>query len=190
MLSRRTILAGTLLASLSLGSIALAHAAAASPQTYTLKPSDLGSGFVVTKARVVSNAAMAAQTKVPKVQFDQHGRISGYEVQLEQHSTAEVVFSYAFTYKNAAGAHWDYTHSTAHDLSIGGKRVTATKVGAESLALVQQQKSGNFIVVFYFIDFRQGPVDNAVGIGGLKGKVSVSQAVRYAQIVAAREPKS
>jgi hypothetical protein len=183
------LLAGTLLASLSLGTVALAHAAAASPQSYAIKTSDLGSGFAVSSATVVNNAAMAKKTGVPKAQFDQHGRISGYEVQLEQHSTADIVFSNVYTYKTAAGAHWDFSGTTQHDLKIA-KRVSAPKIGAESAALYTQQGSGKAIAAFYFVTFRQGPVDNTVGVGGFKGKVSLAQAISYARIVAAREPKS
>jgi len=190
MMARRTLLAGALLVSLSLGSVVLAHATAASPQSYALKPSDLGSGYVVTGSAVVSNAAMAKKVGIPRAQFDRHGRISGYRIQLEQHSTADIAFSYIYTYKNASGAHWDFTQSTAHDLKASGKPVATRKIGAESLALTAQQKSGTLTVVFYVVDFRQGSVDNTVGVGGLKGKVNLAQAIHDAQIVAAREPTS
>lgn len=189
MISRRSLFAGTLLASLSLGSAALALAAPASPQTYALKASDLGRGYTVTSTKVLSNAAFAKQVGVPKAQFDQHGRITGLQVQFEQKSTADLAFSYIYTYKTAAGAHWDWQNSTKHDLK-SGKTVSAPKVGAESVALFAQQKQGTLTAVFYVVDFRQGPIDNTVGVGGLKGQVTLAQAVRDARIVAAREPKS
>jgi hypothetical protein len=190
MVSPRTLLAGSLLAALSLGSIALAHAAPAQPQTYALKPTDLSKGYVPVSSDVLNNAAMAKRLGVSKAQFDHHGRISGFQIVYEQHSSANQAFSYIYTYKTSAGAHWDYVQSTAHDLRAGGKRISATKVGTESVGLYAQQSANKLTAVFYVIHFRQGPIDNTVGVGGLKGRVTLAQAVHLAQVVAAREPKS
>jgi hypothetical protein len=183
-------MAGALLATLSIGSAALAHAAAATPQAYALKAADLGTSFGVASAKVVNNATFARTLGIPAGQLTQHGRITGYQIEYEQHTTSSIAFSYIYTYKSAAGAHWDYGVSTQYDLRVGGKRIAAPKVGDESVALYAQQGTGKTIAAFYDIHFRRGPVDNSVGVGGLKGTVTLAQAVHYAKIVAAREPKS
>jgi hypothetical protein len=184
----REVAALALLASVSLGSATLAHAAMASPQTYALKASDLGKGFTMTKSLVLTNAKMAARAGVSKELFEQHGRISGYEAEFEQQSTGEFVLSQVFTYKTPAGAHWDFTQFAQNVQANGYKRTPGPKMGSESLDLAYQKKQGNLTAVGYTVLFRQGSIDNSVTVTGFKGTVTLGQAVRNVHIVVAREP--
>jgi hypothetical protein len=164
----------------------------ASPRALTLTASDVqkatgkafsGGGVVLT------NATMAARVGVAKAVFDRHGRISGYEAEFEQQATAAFVVSQVFTYKTPAGAHWDFTHVSQNVQAHGYRRTTGPKVGSESLDLAYQKKQGTLTAVGYTAIFRQGSIDNAVTVAGFKSTVTLSQDVRNAQIVAAREPK-
>jgi hypothetical protein len=184
----RKLAALALLAPVVLGSATFTRAAMASPQTYALKRSDLGKKFTLTKTEVLTNARMAARAGVSKALFDQHGRISGYEAEFEQRSTGEFVLSQVFTYQTPAGAHWDFTHFSQNVLSNGYRRTPGPKVGSESVDLAYQKTQGSLTAVGYTVIFRQGSIDNSITLSGFKGTFTLSQAVRNAHIVEAREP--
>lgn len=162
----------------ALACVSLVSAASISAKAVTLKASDVPSGYKLQTARSISNAQMSQLTHVPKAQFDQHGRITGYLENFKNTNSGIVAF--VFAYKTAAGAHWDYTKSTASD-QRSGKRVTAPKVGDESVTLME----GKGASLTYVVDFHRGNYDNTIAVTGKN--VTAAQAVHYAQIVAGRE---
>jgi hypothetical protein len=184
----RSFLVAAILSALT--AIPATLALAASAKDITLRPSDLPAGFHQTTAQSVSNAQMAQKTGVPKAQFDQHGRITGYDTDYTTAAAAgskayAAVGSKAYTYKTASGAHWDYTSAVAAD-AAQGKRVAAARVGQESTALTAVQKSGKTSYTFELIIFRRGATDMTVVVIAAAGHVTINDALHYARIVDAR----
>jgi hypothetical protein len=165
--------------------------AAASAKTVNLRMSDVPAGFKQVTGKTVSNAQMAQQTHVPKAQFDQHGRILGYQTEFDRNGTKGVVLVAAntYAYKSSSGAQWDYAGSLQHDLAQGFKRTSAPRVGDASTGLVFVRKSGKQSITFYLIDFRRGTYDATVGAAGLTGQVRMSDALHFALIVDQRIQK-
>ncbi len=184
----RSFLVAALLTALT--AVPATLALAASAKDITLKPSDLPAGFHQTTARSVSNAQMAQKTGVPKAQFDQHGRITGYDT---DYTTAAAVGSKAYaavgskayTYKTASGAHWDFTKAVAAN-SAKGRRVAAARVGEESTALTAVQKSGKTSYAIDLVIFRRGATDMTVVVIAATGHVTFNDALHYARIMVAR----
>jgi len=165
--------------------------AAASARNITLKPSDLPAGYHQTTAQTVSNAQMAQKTGLSKAQFDQRGRLTGYDT--DYVTSAAVgspayagIGSKAYTYKTASGAHWDFTEAVAVDSGKGASRVAVARVGDESTALTGTQKSGKTTYTIDVIIFRRGATDMAVVVIGAKGKVTLNTVLHYAHIMDAR----
>jgi hypothetical protein len=166
-------------------------AASASAKTVNLRTSDLPTGFKQVTGKVVSNAQMARDTHVPKAQFDQHGRIIGYQTEFDRNGTKGVVLVAAntYAYKSSSGAQWDYAESVQHDLAQGFKRASAPRVGDASTGLVFVRKSGKQTITFYLIDFRRGTYDATVGVAGLTGQVRMSDALHFVLVVDQRIQK-
>lgn len=167
------------------------YAAAASAKTVNLRTSDLPAGFKQVTGKAVSNAQMAQETHVPKAQFDQHGRILGYQTEFNRNGTKGLVLVAAntYAYKSSSGAQWDYAESAQHDLAQGFKRASAPRVGDASTGLVLVRKSGKQSITFYLIDFRRGTYDATVGVAGLTGQVRMADALHFALIVDQRIQK-
>jgi hypothetical protein len=184
----RSFLAAAILTAVT--SIPATLALAASARDITLRPSDLPAGFHQTTAQSVSNAQMAQKTGVPKAQFDQHGRITGYDT---DYTTAAAVGSKAYagvgskaySYTTASGAHWDFTKAVTADLTKG-RRVAVARVGEESTALTAVQKSGKTSYTIDLIIFRRGATDMTVVVIAATGHVTINDALHYARIVDAR----
>jgi hypothetical protein len=188
----KTIAMGAVLGWLVALSVAPAHATAhplgaTSPRAVNLRLSDVPHGFKQATGKFVSNAQMAQNTHTPKAQFDQRGRINGYEAEFDRAGTKGVTFVFGdvYVYKAISGASWDYVHEVQHDLTLG-KRIVAPKVGDASTAFLIKSKSGGVTAYVYFIDFRRGTVSALVGASGLAGQVHESDALHYAQIVDGR----
>ena len=125
---------------------------------------------------------MAAKTHFPKAQFDQHGRIGGYE---QQFSGATNVFANIYRYKTSAGALWDYTESVAHDSKTAHK-IAAPHVGDATVGFTATGTSAGKKLAVYVVDFHHGNYDVTVGVIAGVGKVRLSDAVHYARILNAR----
>ncbi len=185
MTRRGTKLVALAVGILFVGASTSAALAATSLQSLALQKSDLpGGGYSVFSSKTVSNAQMAAQVKVAKSLFDAHGRITGYEVQYQGTSLRKPTnfFSNIFAYKSTAGAAWDFTQSSAHDLKAA-HRVSAASVGQSTVGFTTRIKSGKYNVDIFAIDFHEGKYDATVGLAGIAGVVHIADAVRYAQIV-------
>lgn len=181
MIRRRTKLAALAVGILFVGAGTSAALAATSLQSLALQKSDLpGGGYSLFSSKTVSNAQMAVQVKLPKAQFDAHGRITGYEVQFEGSSLSKP--TNIFVYKSSGGAAWDYSQSSAHDLKAA-HRVSAASVGQSSVGFAARTTSGKYKVDIFGIDFHEGKYDATVGLAGVAGVVHIADAVRYAQIV-------
>jgi hypothetical protein len=165
-------------------------ALAASAKDITLKRSDLPAGFHQTTSRSVSNAQTAQKTGVPRAQFDQHGRITGYDTDFTTAATVGAkayvgVGSRAYTYKMASGAHWDFTKAVAVN-SAKGKRVAIARVGEESTALTAVQTYGKTSYTIALVIFRRGATDMTVVVIAGPGHNAVNDALHYARVMDAR----
>jgi hypothetical protein len=165
------------------------HAATyVSPRVVAIKLSDLPKGFKQSVSAFISNAGMSGLTHLPTTEFDNRGRITGYQaifVRKATHGYFSLV-SDVYVYKSVAGARWDYARGVRHDLAAG-KRVSSPVVGAESTALVAHLKSAGGPLTVYVVDFYLGSISAAIGVAGYAGRgVRVSDAYNYAQIVDGR----
>jgi hypothetical protein len=166
-------------------------AVAAPARSITLKPSDLPSGYHQTTSATVSNAQMAQKTGVPKAQFDQHGRITGYETDYTTIAPVgsrsyAAVGSKAYSYKTSGGAHWDFTHAVAADRAQGAKPVAAARVGDESTVLSGVQKAGKTSYTINVVIFRRGVTDMTLVVIAATGQTTVNTALHYARMMDAR----
>jgi hypothetical protein len=184
---RRVLVACVLLVGALASSRIFLASAAASPQSVVLHTSDLPKGFKVSSETTYSNAQIAKIAKLPKAQFDQHGRITGVHEVLKTTAVSGIIQmgSDAHLYKTSAGAAWDWKLSHAKTLTQA-KPASAPKVGDSSAGFQLLSTSGGRTYAIYGIDLQFGVYDMTVVAAGLKGSFSMNDIARYAKIMVSR----
>jgi len=182
MLFRRSLIMCAVLAGTVGTSGAVLAAAASSAASVVLHKSEVPAGYAL-KSQAYTNAGMQALTKIPKAQFDQHGRVTGLLEAFTKGSSA--IESFASQYKSTSGAVWEYGKSVAADLK-STKITSAPKVGDRSTGYTATGTLKGVAVVEYGVDFQKGDYNMTAQVIGPKGTVSLSSAVHYAKIMAGR----
>jgi hypothetical protein len=154
------------------------------PKQMTLRLADLPTGFAQTAGASYRSAkAIAKKDNEPVSWFTRHGYQSGYEAEFKRNGSLPELLSSANVVETAASVYRDQEGPTAslartrsdcekHGDILSGR----ARIGDEAILCLFDRTRARV----YAIGWRHGRVRATVLIGGVKGGVSLSQAVKLA----------
>jgi hypothetical protein len=135
----------------------------------------------------MDNKTQAGFTHLKATLLTKQGRTAGFMREyLRRNPTIVEVTSLVSKYKTPGGARWEYLLNKTLYRKAGAKPVTAPRLGAESYAFLERTGQGKLTDDIYGVAFQNHAYDVTVTILGPSGKVSLSEALHYAGIVAKR----
>jgi hypothetical protein len=134
----------------------------------------------------MDNKTQAGFVHLKATLLTKQGRTSGFMREyLKRKPTVIEVTSLVSQYKSTGGARWEYLQNKTLYLK-SSKQVSAPRFGAESYAFLERTGQGNLRDDIFGVAFHNHTYDVTVTVLGPTGKVSLSEALHYAGIVAKR----
>ena len=158
------------------------------PVKMVLRLSDVPRGFHTASSGYKSTAAVAKGSTVSLSQYKAWGYVIGYEADFGQGGSTSDLFSgaaeiasSAAIYRTDAGAEASLT-SSAKDCAIAPSHelTVKTRIGNETHLCEVASKSGDKTAEIYGVLWRHGRVRAFVGLAGIKGRVSATEAISLA----------